>query len=374
MRRYGLDWLRVIVVFLLFPFHTARIFDKWEPNYIKDATSEFSSWLVASLGFWFMALLFVIAGYSAYSALRKRSPREYMDERIKRLLIPLVMGIVLIVPVQGFVASLQHEGFTGGYFEYLGRFFTDFSDISGYTGGFTPAHLWFILYLFIISACLLPLLIKLKNKPSRISDAWLLAPAFFVMTVAEAVPGIGGKNIVFYAVLFLYGFLIARSDTAMETIRRLRFAALAGALVLCPLYLFAASSLGWPDGINPLAAGIALLRNLSVWLIIIALMGIADTYLRKPSPVLSYLNLASFPVYVLHQSVMMIIAYYVVAMDLSPAAKFIAIMLASLAACLALYELCRRLSPTRFILGIKKGRFGVSHQSNDPAATIADKE
>jgi hypothetical protein len=51
---------------------------------------------------------------------------------------------------------------------------------------------------------------------------------------------------------------------------------------------------------------------------------------------------------------MMIVAYFVVAMDLTPAAKYFAIMLATLAACLALYEVFRRLSPTRFILGIKK--------------------
>jgi surface polysaccharide O-acyltransferase-like enzyme len=354
MRRYGLDWLRIFVVFLLFPFHTARVFDGWEPNYIKDVQNGFSTWFDISVGYWFMALLFVIAGYSAYSALQKRTVKEYSSERVKRLLIPFLFGLVLIVPIQGYVAVLQKGLFTGSYIEYLGRFFTDFSDLSGYFGSFTPAHLWFILFLYTISMCLLPLLIRLKNKESKISDGWLLIPAFVVMSICEAVPSIGGKNIVFDAMLFLYGFLIARSKTAMDTIRRFRFVMLAGALVISPLYLILAYNLSWPSDYSLLSIGIALLRNLSVWLIILAALGLADAYLNKPSKALAYMNRASFPIYVLHQSVMMVIAYFVAATDLSPAVKFLAIMLGTLSACAVLYEAFRRIPLIRFMMGIKK--------------------
>lgn len=353
MRRYGLDWLRVIVVFLLFPFHTARVFDQWETNYVKDTVNPFSSWFVASLGFWFMALLFVIAGYSTYYALQKRSAKEYTKERIGRLLIPLLFGIVLILPVQGYYAMLQRGTFSGNYFEYLPNFFTNFSDITGYTGGFSPDHLWFILYLFIISMCLLPLLTRIKNKEAKISDKWLLIPAFFVLTIADALPSFGGKNLFYYAALFTYGFLIARSKTAMESIRRLRFVSLAAAIVIWPAYLIFVNALGWPSGYSLLSAVTDLFSNLTIWIIILALMGIADTYLNKPSPALSYMSRASFPIYVLHQSVLIVAAYYIVSLNISPAEKFLAIMFITLAACVAIYEICRRIRPTRFILGIK---------------------
>ncbi len=363
MRRYGLDWLRIFVVFLLFPFHTARVFDSWEPNYVKDATNAFSTWFVAGIGFWFMALLFVIAGFSTFHALQKRTVKEYIKERMLRLLVPLLFGIVLIVPVQGYFASLQHEGFTGGYIQFLAQYFTDFHDLSGYTGGFTPAHLWFILYLFVISLCLLPLLLRLRApKESGFVKTWVLLLAFVPMTAAEALPAIGGKNPFFFALLFMFGFLIARSSGVMEKVRRMRFWTLAAAIVLSPVYIVLASSLGWPDGINLLAGGVALLRNLCVWLTILALMGLADMYINKPSPALSYFNNASYPVYVLHQSVMMILAYYIVSTDLSPAAKFLAIMLGTLAACIAFYEAFRRFAPTRFILGIKKPSVQVQKQ------------
>ena len=361
MRRYGIDWLRIFVVFMLFPFHTARVFDWWETNYINAAPNAFSSWFVASVGFWFMALLFVIAGFSTFHALQRRKASEYTKERVQRLLVPCLVGLVRIVPVQGYVASLQHQGFTGSYIQFLSGYFTDFRDISGYTGGFTPAHLWFILFLFVISLCLLPLMLKLRTpKEGHSLHPFLLLLAFVPMTAVEALPDIGGKNPFFFALLFMLGFLIARSGGIMVTIRRMRFATLAAALVLTPTFLLLVNAFGWPDGINLLSGSIALLKNLCIWVIVLALMGLADTYLNKPVAVLSYLNRASYPVYVLHQSVMMVIAYYIVAAGLSPTLSFLAIMLGSLAVSLGFYEICKRIAPTRFILGIKKNKAAAS--------------
>ncbi|HEY3315995.1 MAG TPA: hypothetical protein VGL40_12055 [Bacillota bacterium] len=36
-RDHYIDWLRNLGILMLFPFHTARVFDYWEPNYVKDA-------------------------------------------------------------------------------------------------------------------------------------------------------------------------------------------------------------------------------------------------------------------------------------------------------------------------------------------------
>ena len=84
MRKYSMDWLRIFGILLLFPFHTARIFDFLEPNYIMSAPNQFCTWFVIVTSFWFMPLLFVIAGFSSYYALAKRTEREYMRERVFR--------------------------------------------------------------------------------------------------------------------------------------------------------------------------------------------------------------------------------------------------------------------------------------------------
>jgi len=353
MRRYGLDWLRIAVVLLLFPFHTARIFDRWEPNYVKDVENAFSTWFVAGVGFWFMALLFVIAGFSTFYALQKRTARAYIKERTLRLLVPFLIGLVLIVPVQGYLASLQHEGYAGNYLQFLRGYFTDFGDLSGYTGSFTPAHLWFILFLYAISVCLLPILLPLRDPKKGRASAWLLWIAFIPMSLAEALPDIGGKNPFFFGLLFFFGFLLARSEETMALLRRIRFYTLGAAAILSPLFLALAYRLGWPDDIDLLGAGIALFRNLCVWLIVLALMGLADAGLNRPSRALSYLNAASYPVYLLHQSVLIAVAYFAVQTALPPAVKFLTILSGTLLGCAALYEALRRTPPTRLILGIK---------------------
>lgn len=358
MRRYGFDWLRIIVILLLFPFHTARVFDVWEPNYVKDAANinGFSTWLVAALGYWFMPLLFFIAGYAALAALRKRTPGQFVRERAARLLAPLLIGVVLIVPPQGYMALVQQYGYTGGYFAFLGRYFADFSDLSGYTGGFTPGHLWFILYLFVISLLLLgPVLwlARREDKLKGLSQLRVMLLAVVPLTLMEALPSFGGKNLFYYAMLFLLGSVFGSSGAFADTVRRRCFALLAGAAATGAGMLAIAATAGWQEGYTAAGIGFALLRNLACWLMILALCGLADRYLNKPGKALSALNRASYPVYLVHQTLLLAAAYYIVMPDMPWPVKFAAITLASLALSWGCYTLCRRTKITRFMLGIK---------------------
>jgi peptidoglycan/LPS O-acetylase OafA/YrhL len=355
MRHYGFDWLRAAVIFLLFPFHTARVFDAWEPNYVKGAVDGFSTCFVASLGFWIMPLLFVIAGYSSYVALSKRTPKQYMKERFLRLMVPLLFGLILFVPPQGYMARLT-GGFNEGYSQFLGEYFSNFSDLSGYTGYFTPAHLWFILYLFIISAVLLPLLMRMRRHPERLvwlSKPWTLLPCFILLTLMEALPDIGGKNIFYFGMLFLMGVVLATSPSFMDNLRRWRWSLLGGGVVASTAYILITAFFGWPVDWSPASIGFSFLRSLSVWLLTLGLLGVANAHLNKPSKALNYLSSASYPVYLVHQTVIVVIAYFVVRSNMDPAAQFIVIMSGALAASVACYALCRRFRPTRFILGIK---------------------
>ncbi|HWR22793.1 MAG TPA: acyltransferase family protein [Feifaniaceae bacterium] len=230
-RNFGLDWLRTGCILMLFPFHTARIFDKWEPNYIKDAVNAFSSWFVLLSSYWLMPLMFCIAGISAYYALKKRAPGEYVKERVLRLAVPFLFGVVFIVPIQGYLARVQQYGYTGGYLNFLPSYFTDFSDLTGYTGGFTP--------------------------------------------------------------------------------------------------------------------------ELAAWLMILTLLGLSQAYCNKPGKALAHCAGASFPVYILHHSVMMAVGFFVVPLPLPLFAKFLLIAVVSLLFSLAGYELLRRFRVTRFLFGMK---------------------
>jgi len=355
MRRYGFDWLRVFVIFLLFPFHTARVFDAWEPFYAKGVVNGFSTWFVSAVSYWFMPLLFVIAGYSAYTALGKRTVREYTRERLLRLLVPLLFGIVFIAPPQGYMARLA-AGESIGYLRFLGAYFTDFSDLSGYTGSFSPDHLWFILYLFVIGTALISPLLWLRrhaDRAARLARPWILLLGFLPVTLMLTLPDFGGQNMFYDAMLFFLGAVMATSESFVDILRRMRWPLLAGALLTASAKFILVATVGWQDGYTLAGIGFALLNQLSAWLMILALMGLADVYLNRPSKTLAYLSRASYPVYIVHQTVLVVIAYFVVKSSLAPTEQYLVIMLGTLIVSLGIFEVCRHFKATRIVLGIK---------------------
>jgi len=169
MRKHYIDNLRWMCVLLLFPYHVFMIYNTWGENfYVKGPgvhpvmTFNVVTWP------WFMPILFVIAGISTAYAMRRRSVGEYVKERVLKLLVPLAAGILLLIPAQTYFAERFHNGYTGGYFAQYVLFFTKPTDLTGYAGGFTPGHLWFILYLFVISLAAVPVI--LLNKKYRLLE------------------------------------------------------------------------------------------------------------------------------------------------------------------------------------------------------------
>lgn len=367
MRRKDIDWLRLFGIFLLFPFHTARCFDFREANYVENSlTSQAGVTFMNVIWPWFMPLLFLVAGISAYYALEKRSGRQFAHERIMRLLIPFALGVILIVPIQGYMARLQEGTLHGGYFNYLfTQFFPDFSDISGYHGTFTPAHLWFILFLFVISMVLLPLFVQiLKTRQKKgiasfgrlFGNGWFLLLLFIPLLITEALPDIGGKNPFFYGLYYALGFFIASNQRAWKAIDKIKWWSLGLLVVSYPISVFLrnlASETGdfaWQSIVYGLA------RNLYGWSALLTMMAFAQKYLNRGGKTLDYLSRAAFPVYIFHQSVLIVVAYFVVQWNLSVAGKFLLIMFGTMAASVALYEISRHIPPLRIVLGIKQSK------------------
>ena len=177
-RRYDVDWLRVLAVLLLFPFHTARIFDTFGTWYVKnDQLSGALTYFIAYVNPWHMPLLFLLAGAATYFALRFRSGGQYALERFKRLLIPFIFGLLVIVPPQSYLGLRSHSDFSGSFLGWYPSFFqVNAADMDGYfLGGFTFAHLWFIIYLFIISLVALPLFLLLNRRFGQKVVGWLAA-------------------------------------------------------------------------------------------------------------------------------------------------------------------------------------------------------
>jgi glucan biosynthesis protein C len=351
MRKNYVDWLRNLAILFLFPFHTARVFNEGSPFYIKGTENAFSSALVHT-SYWFMPLLFLLAGVSSFYALQRRSARSYVNERFSRLLVPLVFGVLVIVPPQAYYAMRFQLGYQGGYGEFLWSYFTDFSEWSEYAGGISPAHLWFIGFLFLMSIALAVPMSRAAG--AGYSPAWMRHPILIVLPFAllaalSAIPDVSGKNIFVFAAYFTFGFLIATSDAIIEMIERCRRAYLVAALLGAAGILFEISTTGIRPGVVPTT-----LHHLVYWVTLLAMLGYGKRYLNGTSKFITYFTPAAFPVYILHQTYLVIVAYHVVPIVDHGVVPYLLIMLVSFGASVATYELIRRLGPARLVFGLPR--------------------
>jgi len=369
-RRYDIDWLRLIAVFLLFFFHAACVFHPWSDNYIKnDQLSPAIAYIfVWTLGHWHMSLFFILAGASTYFALRKRSGVEYIKERVKRLFIPLLFGTLVVIPPLSYLGLLNHSDYSQSFIAWFPSFFKlQTADLNGFfMGGITTGHLWFILHLLVYSLVALPLFLYFNRASGR---RWterianiLMKPAvlFLLFPVLLALigrfPWVLGGNPLFYITFFILGFILMASQSLMDQIDRYRPLLLVlGVVPLVGLITTSATN-SWPANV-PEWADIMMdaYRNGFVpWFFILALLAYGRRLLNFTNRFLRYFAEGAYPIYILHQTILMAIAFSVVQWSLGVAAKYAIIVALSFAGTVLAYDiLVRRTNITRFLFGMK---------------------
>ncbi|MEM7675191.1 MAG: acyltransferase family protein, partial [Myxococcota bacterium] len=161
-RYHHLDWLRVIAFGLLVIFHTGMIFVPWRFHIKADDTSESLAVLMSWMHAWRMPLLFLISGMGTAFALGTRSGTTFIRQRARRLLIPLLFGMFVVVPPQIYVERFDdHASFWTFYptvFEFVPY---------PMGGSMSWHHLWFVLYLFFYSLALLPILLWFRQRAEK---------------------------------------------------------------------------------------------------------------------------------------------------------------------------------------------------------------
>ena len=357
MRRSYIDNLRIICILLLFPFHSAMCFNTFgERFYVTGEPTLPLTLIVVGVFPWWMSLLFVLAGISTVYALKKRSAAEYAKERVQRLLIPLIAGLLLLIPPQAFIADTWYNDYNGSLPERYVKFFTNITDLLGSDGCFTPGNLWFILYLLIISLITLPVTIryaKRENKPDfgKINIFALIFGGFILITAATFIGDIGGKSIGDYAACFLLGFFILSDDNMQKKLQRYAFPL---GIAWAALIAFRCAAYGLDIQLDDLVWDLE--YKLLEWTGILAALGLGGRFLDKGSGFTRVLAPAAFPLYVLHQTVLVAAAYFLVPLIGNTYCAFAAIVLTSFILTFAAYEVFRRIKVTGFLLGIKSKR------------------
>ncbi len=368
-RKHYIDWLRVLAVLLLFPFHTLRVFNADDPWYVKaDHLSMAVSGVLGFISVWHMPLLFVLAGASTYFALRKRTWGRYLGERFTRLGVPLLFGVFFLIPPQTWYGGRFNSGYAQSFWRYLvsGDFLRfNIQDGGDYYGGFGIGHLWFIMVLLWVACTALPLLSfcrggkaasVLQNVSRRLAHPamWLLAA--FLLMVGEAMPDPTGLDTPYYLVFFVLGFAIMADGRFMETAERWRWHALGGGVALSAWWVLSSGLRDATPDPSVERAVLVFLGMLASWLMIVGLLGVGKRYLDRTSPALAYLAEGSYPVYILHQTVIVVAAFAIVGLGAVEPLQWLTLLVVSVAVTFALYEVVRRFAVTRFLFGMRPKR------------------
>jgi peptidoglycan/LPS O-acetylase OafA/YrhL len=353
-----LDWLRVIAIFVLLFFHTGMMFVGWGWHVVNEQTID---GLVIPMDISHrlrMPLLFVIAGAGMWFALRRRTGAQLFKERTVRLLVPLVVGMFLIVPPQVFYERLFRGEWEGGYLRFLLERTLQFQPYP--QGDFSWHHLWFIVYLYVYVPLLLPAMLWWKRvAPSLQPGPWLFALAL-PLGINEAVlkplfPE--AHNLVrdwyifnHYLMFTIYGFVLASMPNVWPWIATQRHRLLA---VGFAIYTVATISFTL-EIIHRDTPADAFIATAFTWACVLAFIGYGYRHLSFSNPLLRWARDASYPIYILHQTVIVVIGYYVVQASWGPGVKYGAVLAATLGTCVLLYEfVVRRFAVTRLIFGMK---------------------
>jgi glucans biosynthesis protein C len=352
-----LDWLRVTAIFVLLFFHTGMLFVGWGWHITNAETIPALQWPMDLAHRLRMPLLFVIAGAGMWYALQRRSTAAFAGERTLRLLVPAIAGMFLVVPAQIYIERLVSGDWQGGYFAF---FFVRVLRFEPYPAGdFSWHHLWFIVYLFVYVLLLLPLMSWWRRvKPTLVAGPWLFALGIplglnevLLKPLFPETHSLVNDWYIFnhYLMLTIFGFALAAARGAWDWLAAQRFWSLGAALGIT-IGLLSAFETGILEHDS---VADYLLANLFTWAWLLAFLGLGRAYLSFSNPLLAWARDASYPVYILHQTVIIVIAYFVIRQPWSPWSKYWLVLVSTMVVCVLLYEVIRRVAPLRFLFGMK---------------------
>lgn len=377
-RQSYLDWLRMFAIIGVLVFHSAMPFAAEEGWHIKNKET---SYLFTEFNFWLsrfrMPLLFFISGAVCFFLLMKKSGGSFIKMRFHRLVIPLIFGMLVIVPPQIYLERVT-QGFKGNYFDFYPKIF----DFKPYPDGNTSwHHLWFILYLFLYNLVATPFFVWLiKNRNSYWSDRFrflatgkwiylMMIPGVIVFTsLTLQFPQTNDlihdwSRLPYWFSFLLAGFACIAFQSLTNSLERNRRIS----LMLAFLTFIALNYFRWNEKepwdtianwqSNWKTYAYLALYPTTAWFWVFALIGYGKKYINKKHRILNYVNEAVYPFYILHQTIIVILTYYVVQVADSILSKYVFIVFVTFALSMMIYHLIIRPNNLlRYLFGMSPKR------------------
>ncbi len=379
-RRYDLDWLRIVAFGLLILYHCGMFYVTWGWHVKSSHASDAIEPLMMLTNPWRLTLLFLISGAATRFMADKLSAWKLTSSRMGRLWPPLLLAVFLIVPPQSYyevveaiqaMPPAQVAQYPLGLDNFYVKYVTasgNWCDAEGCLTTPTYNHLWFVAYLILYTLALAPLLPLLRRVPKAASV--LIAGPFFILTPWLVMAAlrltlfpIFGESHDFredwylhalYFLVFLFGFGIAKHQAFFDRCVRLRWTALAIALISWAALLLYLDT--YPEGVDPpewLRSIMRCVRELDAWCAIVAAIGFAHRHLKlADGPVRQMLTQAIFPFYLIHQTIIVVAGHHLDEMQLPLWIEAPALMGVTALGCWLFFELGRRIAPLRVWIGL----------------------
>jgi peptidoglycan/LPS O-acetylase OafA/YrhL len=390
-RRPELDAIRTLVVVGLVFFHAALVFDESDDFYVKNAdTTSITTVLAGFAVLWAMPALFLIAGFGSWHSMSRRGPAGFALERLQRLGVPLLFAIATFLPVPVWLRlKAADPGYHESYLQFLPKFYTvhlDLVDFPFLLDGdyFETGHLWFVVLLLAFSLMLAPV-VRWAPHAHEAKEALaravgrrgiVLLPAVLTSVICAFIgmeEAFAGWSRWAYLLFFVCGFLLASDERFRLAMRHdAGLAAVTAGVVFAvtgPVLLTAGD-----EPFTAMTAHAVIARALfgfAGWCAVVAILGLLDrrntsrASVKPPGRTYLYLAVAALPIYVLHQPIVVAVAYGVVRWDAPIIVKYAAIVTASLALTIAAYDLLvRRTRLTRYLFGMRDQKTSPSGPSS----------
>lgn len=364
VRLYFLDWLRILAFAVLVLYHVGMVYVTWD-FHVKSpfAGPGLEPWMKLSEP-WRMSLLFMVSGAATAHLQRAGTSLALARRRSKALLLPLLCGVILVVPPQAYFEVVQKFGYAGNYLEFLGLYF------SGYRGFCqhghclilpTWNHLWFLPYLWAYTMLLLAVLalfpgflraaanlaqvalggFNLLGVPMLLILAARLA-LFERYPATHALWGDGFSHAI-YLPMFVAGAVFATAGSLWQRLAAMRWPALLLALGFWAVLVFVRPA-------KPLEHSVIAIFQ---WSALVAAFGFARQHLNVDRPFRSRLTEAVFPVYVLHQTVIIVASQWLLPLHWPPLVEGPALVVITFTLSYAGYALIRQIGVLRPWFGLK---------------------
>jgi peptidoglycan/LPS O-acetylase OafA/YrhL len=370
-RRADLDWLRVLAFGLLIAYHAGMAWSGWSWHVTSIDSID---WLREGMRFvnrWRMPLIFVVSGAAIALALGSRSPKTFALDRMRRLAVPLLFGMIVIVPPQIYLERVYRGQFTGSFFEWLPQAFQG----GPYpNGNLSWHHLWFLAYVLVLTFVLLPYFLWARSERGKAALAragqmtarygllWLMvlplaASLLWLAPISYNANGLIGDwhGLVYYGALLLYGAFLFGSPELLSALNRQRWLSFAVGVAAYATFnvLFVGGAVR-PVIADTARPAYALVSSVNTMAWLFAIIGFANRHLTRRPAFLSEATEAVYPFYILHQTVTVIAVYWLLQIGAPPVAGFILAVLATFMATSVIYfGLVRPLWFLRPLFGLK---------------------